>query len=136
METLNRCELLSGKCTISWVKTPKEAKVSGMLVLTIEKLTVPFVLLFVQVLYAKTEESEHKATEKHQESLHWRMATCEICSVKYNSSTSLESHMEQSKHAKQLSKIKKMGMDAETLVCYVVLLFMLNRGKVCINHGL
>ena len=89
-------------------------------------------LLFVQVLYAKTDEAEHKATEKHQESLHWRMATCEICSVKYNSSTSLESHMEQSKHAKQLSKIKKMGMDAETLVCYNLLfLFMLNSGDIC-----
>lgn len=70
------------------------------------------------MLHKAEEETDHKATEQHEDNIHWRLAVCDICVCKYNDISSLEKHFLSSRHRKQLDKVKSNGMEPDALVCH------------------
>ncbi|XP_067935625.1 uncharacterized protein [Watersipora subatra] len=70
------------------------------------------------VVYKETDEDDHKGRESHKESLHWRMASCEVCTCKFNDTVELEKHFNLPRHFKQSQKLIANGLEPDQMIKY------------------
>ena len=72
------------------------------------------------MVYKEDEAEDHKSKDSHKESLHWRMASCEICTCKFNDTIELEKHFHTNRHYKQYERLRTNGLTHEEMVSTII----------------